>query len=164
MKTLLFFALAFMAAGIVTAQEEAVELEDITVRSKNSNFLHAMQDDYTPNHAITMQNKAASYDLIHSEHFRGSKKCDYFIEFKSEKGSMYTTYDRKGEITRCKENYKNIALPVEVRDEILKDNLGWELKGSEYSTLYKDGEVFKKVYKVYLIKGKEKKIMIIDIS
>ena len=163
MKTLVLSVLAIMGVAIVAAQETPVELEDVTVSAKNSVFLNKMQDEYTPNHAIDMQSKAASYDLIHSEYYRGSTKSDYFIEFKSDKGSMYTTYDRKGEITRCKENYKNVALPVEVRDEILKDNLGWELVGSEYATLYKDDEVHKKVYKVHLKKGADKKVMIIDL-
>ncbi|WP_224490392.1 hypothetical protein [Robertkochia flava] len=164
MKTLVLSALAILGIGILSAQETPVELEDVTVSPKNSTFLHAMQDEYTPNHAIKMQNKAASYDLIHSEHYRGSAKSDYFIEFKSDKGSMYTTYDRRGEITKCQEKYKDIALPVAVRDEILKDNLGWEYRGCDYTTLYKDDEVFKKIYKVTLKKGRDKKIMIIDLK
>lgn len=164
MKTLLIGALAILGLGIVSAQETPVELEDVTVSPKNSKFLHAMQDDYTPNHARDMEMMAASYDLIHSEYYRGSAKSDYFIEFKSDKGSMYTTYDKKGEITKCQEKYKDIALPVEVRNEIIKDNPGWELTGCEYTTLYKDDEVYKKIYKVDLKKGRNKKIMIIDLK
>ncbi|THD67851.1 hypothetical protein E7Z59_09380 [Robertkochia marina] len=163
MKTVVLSLIALFSFSILIAQDKPVELEDVEVRAKNSHYISSMQDEYTPNHAVKMQNRAATYDLIHSELYRGGTKSEYFIEFKSDKGSMYTTYDKTGEITKSRENYRDIALPVEVRDEILKDNIGWELKGTEYATLYKDEAVYKKVYKITLKKGKDRKIMIIDL-
>ena len=164
MKTLVLSVLALLSFSIIVAQETPVELEDVTVSSKNNKFLDLMQDEYTPSHAVELQAEAASYDLIRSPYYRGSGKSDYFIEFKTDNGSMYTTYDNKGAITRCQEKYRDIALPKAVRDQIFEQYDGWELDGNQYATLFKDAAVSKRIYKVKIKKGDDKKVVTIDLN
>lgn len=164
MKTIILSAIALMSFSLIVAQETPVVLEDVTVSSKNARFLHLMQDENTPNHALELQSVAANYDLIRSRYYRGGAQNSYFIEFQTDNGSMYTTYNKKGAITKCHEEYNDIALPKAVRDEIFRDHPGWILDDTRYSTLYKNNDISKRIYKVKLKNGQNKKVVTIDLD
>ncbi|MBL7473476.1 hypothetical protein [Robertkochia sediminum] len=164
MKTFIISALAVFSFGILSAQETTVTLEDVTVTSKNSKFIKAMQDDNTPQMALELQAKAANYDLIESEFYRGSTKSEYHIEFKCKRGSMYTTYNSKGEITRCMEKYTDVLLPESIIDKILEQYQGWDVKNSQYSSLYKKNKLNKKKYRILLTNGDQNKVIEIDLE
>lgn len=164
MKTLVLSVLAILTIGFAAAQETPVELEDVTVSSKNAKFLNLVQDEHTPTIAVDLQAEAATYDLMRSPIYRGSGKSDYFVEFQSDKGSMYTTYNREGEITRCMEKYNDIALPKAVRDQVFEDHKGWGLADSEYSSLYKNSKIAKREYRVKIKNGKSSKVITVDLN
>lgn len=164
MKTFIISALAVFTFGILSAQETTVTLEDVTVTSRNAKFLNVMQDDHTPSMALELQAKAASYNLIESEFYKGSTKSEYHIEFKCKNGSMYTTYNSKGVITRCMEKYTDVLLPESVRDQILEKYQGWSVENSQYSSLYKKNKLNRKKYRVLLSNGDQSKVIEIDLE
>lgn len=164
MKTLILTTMALLSYCFIHAQETPVELEDVTVSAKNSKFLRVMQDEYTPSHAAELHSQVANFDFVPGEEYRGSGKDDYFVEFRSDHGSMYTTFDANGQITRCKEKYWEIRLPGLIRERVFKDHQGWSLDGSQYTAIYKDEKVSKRAYKVKLKKGANKKVVTIDLD
>lgn len=164
MRAFIISALALFSFGIISAQETTVTLEDVTVSAKNDKFLKAMQDEHTPGMASELQAQAANYNLIESAFYKGSTKSEYHLEFKCDKGSMYTTYNSKGQITRCMEKYTDVLLPETIRDQILDQYKGWNVTNSQYSSLYKKNELRKKKYRITLKNGNQTKVVTIDLE
>ncbi|WP_224490391.1 hypothetical protein [Robertkochia flava] len=168
MKTLVVSMLAILTIGIVTAQEVPVELEDVVVSAKNEKFLSTVQDEYTPDIARDMEALAARYDLEHNPfsltHITNITQTDYVVEFISNKGYMYAVYDENGDISVCSERYKNIAIPKPVRDQVYNENTGWQIDKNQYKSVFKDDQLIKREFKMYLKNGDNNKVVIVDLQ
>ena len=163
MKTLVLSVLAILGMGLATAQETPVELEDVTLSSKNAKFLNTVKDENSPDFAIELQLHAAHFDLLRSPYYEGDVPCDYLIRFQTAQGNMYATYNEKGDIIKCLEKYNDVVLPNELRQEVIQDHRGWRLDDSQYTSVYKNERLLKKEYKVKLKNGDIKKTVIVDL-
>ncbi|WP_224482862.1 hypothetical protein [Robertkochia aurantiaca] len=164
MKTLMTAVIAFLLTGAIYAQETAVELEDVTVSAINDQFLRLVNDDYTPEVAKEVQLQAAMYDLFRNAQYRISARPLTFAEFTCSNGSMYTNFNHDGKIVSCRERYKDVVLPLSIREMVFEDHDGWSLEKNQYQSFFKNDELIKREYQVSLVRGKEKKTMTIDLK
>lgn len=141
---------------------EEVQLTGVTISPLNLSYLNKVQDPHTPEEVVQLENTAARYDIKRSDVFDGSFEA-YEVIFEQTDGGIVATYDREGKITSSLERFKNVALPVHIREMVYKNNPGWTITKDAYIvSYYEDLEEVQKIYKLQLKKGKQKKTLKCD--
>ncbi len=140
-----------------------VQLEGVTVSPRNSNYLNKVQDLNTPIKVKRLENKAAQYDIKDAGIFDHKFEA-YEVIFKQSSGKIIAIYDKEGNVISSSEKFKNLRLPKAVRMGIFEDHDGWELHSDSYLVSYYSGKNVKKLYKVQLRKGKQKKNLRVDVE
>ena len=140
-----------------------VELEGVVITAPNYTYLNKVFDNDTPLRVRQLEVEAAKYSVKNADVYDSSFK-EYEVEFKQTNGRILAIYDKDGEIISCSEKFSNVKLPEEVRSNIFKDFNGWKLHKDSYSVSYIKGLDVKKIYKVQLRKGKQKKNFTINME
>ena len=135
--------------------------KDAAATSLNVSYLNIVKEETASVHVKFLEDKAARFDVTELPKFDGRSES-FKVIFKGNKGSIKATYDRKGNILTSLERFKNIKLPVNVRNSIYKEYPGWSTFGNSYTASYNEGMGVKKVYKVRIGKGNFKKNLKID--
>lgn len=141
-------------------QRPAVELPGVTVSPMNITYLNAVMDDGMPESVTELETRAARYDITQSEVFDGKFEA-YEVMFEQSDGTIMATYNREGQIIESFERFKDITLPLKVRQHIYKNNPGWTIHSDVYLVTYYHDKGVNKQAKVQLRKeGKRKNIRI----
>ncbi len=136
-----------------------VLLEGVTV-SPNMHYLSKVSNGTLSKRVLDLENMAARYDITKYPLFDNSDR-NYTIVFKQSKGFILATFDKDGNIIKSYERFKDIAVPVSVRNYIGQNYPGWIHQGNSYLVTYSGKQDVKKIYKVEIEKGNlQKKIRI----
>ena len=142
-----------------------VELEGVVVTAPNYTYLNKVFDKNTPNRVRQLELEAAKYNIKDDSAYDPRFSVDYEVVFKQANGRINAKYDNDGELISCSEKFLNVKLPVSIiSSNIFEDNNGWTLHKDAYLVSYKKGRDVKKVYKVQLRKGKQKKNFTINME
>ncbi len=125
-------------------------LEGVTV-SPNMLYLSSVSSGTHSKRVWDLENFAARYDITKSPLFDNSDR-NYTISFKQSKGLILATYDKNGNIIKTSERFKDIVVPIGVRNYIGKEYPGWVHQGNSYLVSYSGNKNVKKVYKVEIVK------------
>ena len=161
MKKLLIFIFVLGLSGLSYAQAslevaKELELEGITLMPANLSYLSVVSSGVEATRVINLQRKAASYNITKSPVY--DKKEQYYeFSFDQKDDNIFATYDRAGRIVNSRERYKDIILSPAVRNAVFKAYPGWDMEGNSYSVFYTSGKDPKKIYKLHLRKGDQKK-------
>jgi hypothetical protein len=82
--------------------------------------------------------------------------------FKTDKGTITTNYNWKGEVLSSEEKFRNIALPANLVRSALKDYEGWKVVRTNYNVSYTKGSNARKIYTIQITDGKKKKKVSMD--
>lgn len=140
-----------------------VKLRDVTVSSVNVNYLQSVSDKNTPKVARELQEKAASYNVKSKDEFDKREGKPFEVMFKATNGNIVADYNRDGEILATRENFKNVALPLEIRKRAMQGNEGWKMVDTRYVSMYQDNDITDKFYKIKLKNQSLKKNLVIDL-
>ncbi len=83
------------------------------------------------------------------------KYDEFLVTFKSSKGYLEANYDKDGTLVETSQRFKDIVLPLNVRRELYKNNIGWTMVQNKYMASGKSDRIDKEVYKIKLENGKK---------
>lgn len=127
----------------------------------NTDYLKKVQDKVVPTHVLWLEQAASQWDVVNQARFDG-RKSPFRATFKSKGDYVIATFDHQGSILTTEERYRNVALPAQFRNVILKENTGWSIVKTTYTVLYSKDLGAKKVYKVKIGKGNARKTVRIN--
>jgi len=160
-----FLALTMVSFGFaqVEGEEGTVELEGVTVSPVNLAYQYAVIDPEMPPSVQNLQKEVARYDVTEMPTYNGRFEA-YEVIFEQFNGSIIATYDGDGKIMNSFERFKDITLPLKVRQHIAKENPGWLIHKDVYMVSYYDDKELKKICKVKLLKDGQKRSLKFDLE
>jgi len=85
-----------------------------------------------------------------------SKNFDSFeVNFKSTKGFLNAFYDKKGNLVSTFQQFKDIYVPKEIRENLYSKYKGWSMVKNKYVASGKLDRIDKAEYRIRLERGKE---------
>ena len=158
MKTLIFglLVLGFTSLGLSQDKNDGVsvvQLDELTVSIMNTNYLRTVQDESTPGTIKQIQLAAANFDIKSNPRYDKNAEKPLEVVFESNKGEIVAFYDKNGKIVSSRENFKNIPLPLTLRERFIVDNSGWEMNSNQYLCSYANNKRVKRILKVGLTDG-----------
>ena len=145
-------------ASDLYSEEDAYENSDL---DENIEYLDEVQSPNTPTAIRKYQVMASLYDVTQSHIFDGRSE-PFQMVFKTDKGTIRTTYDWKGEVLTSEEKFRNVDLPNNVLRKALKDREGWQVIRTNYNVSYVQGRDARKIYTVQITNGKKRKKISMD--
>lgn len=138
------------------AQVQTVDLAEIEILGVNYKYLNEVGTSEAATPVKILEREAAKFDLKSAD-FYVDEEMEYDVYFKIPQGKILAVYNGEGEILRTSERFKDIALPIEVVNAVLKKYPGWLIGGDFYLVTYKRSRGVKKTYKVLLENGTDRK-------
>lgn len=155
--------LSVVSFGFAQEDSKAIELEGVTVRPINLDYVYTVVDKQMPPSVQNLEKKAAQFDVTELDIYNGQFEA-YEVLFEQQNGTIIATYDGNGKIMETNERFKNITLPKPIRDHIYQQNPGWMIYKDIYLVSYYDDRDVSKVAKIQLVKDGKKRNLKIDIN
>ena len=167
MKTLSLFLAFFVGTAIVNAQE-VIQLKEAKI-GFNPAASEFTQDGNTFTLAVNELHKgdfekdpiAFLNQNVDMESFlalvKDQKYEQYQVRLQSSKGTLQADFDRDGKLGATVERFENIAIPVPLMAQLLRDHEGWRMVKNVHITKGEKGRVAKEFYKIKLENGKQSK-------
>ncbi len=154
MKKLLFSLLALGFAIPMQSQDiKTQELSEVVVYATNYKYLNSIDTEEEASIPVEMlRRKVAAFDVKGSEFYQDDYDV-YNINFFIPEGKILAAYDRDGKIIRTAERFKDINLPLPVKEAILDRFPEWTITKDIYLVNYHDEKGIKKSYKLKLENG-----------
>lgn len=152
-----------ISIGFAQEEERAIELEGVTVSPINLDYMYTVIDKNMPRSVQKLEQKAALFDVTELEIYNGQFEA-YEVFFEQPNGSIIATYDEVGKIIQSYERFKDIALPLAIREYIYEKNPGWKIHKDIYVVSYYDNKDVSKIAKVQLLKDGLKRNLKVDIN
>ena len=137
-------------------QIQTEKLTEIEVLGVNYKYLNDIGDSEVATPVKILEKKVANFDLKNADFYEDETQ-NYNVYFKIPIGKILAVYDGKGEILRTSERFRDISLPLPVANSVVDKYPGWRISGDIYVVTYRRGKGAKKMYKLFLEKGDEKK-------
>ena len=136
MKNAILILLALLSTTAIYAMDD---------KPYNEEYLLSVREASTPDHILESQTMVSNYDVTKSEGFEG-RKVPFETVFRFSKGTITAKYDHSGELMSSMEDFTDVRLPAEVRNEVFSQyGEDWEMVQNRYSVHYsrgKDAEIF----------------------
>ncbi|GAB2771391.1 hypothetical protein [Salinimicrobium soli] len=174
MKTLVMYVVLLFWAGVSQAQE-IEELKEAKVGfAPLSSEVVRDGDSYSFKVNETYQGQFEKDPIAFMETYfdignfissvKGEEYDSYLVTLRSKKGNLKADFDKEGNLVRTSERFKDILLPEELRDQLLKDHEGWTMVKNVHVSTARDGIVNKDLYRIKLEKGDQRKNVKIDMT
>jgi hypothetical protein len=149
-----FLVVAVLSTGysMQPFAQEIKNLPEVIVTAVNYKYLKSIGDKNASQSVNMLQKRAATYDVKSSDYYE-DEYDGYFISFFIPDGEILAVYDQNGKIIRTAEKYKDVALPNDVRQAIIKRFPGWGISKDAYLVTYSAEQGGTKVYKLVLENG-----------
>ncbi len=132
---------------------QVTELKEVTITAVNYKYLNSVDSEDTDVSVQLLEKKAARHNLKDSDYYDDDYDT-YHVTFFIPEGKILAAYDKDGTLIRTIEKFKNVKLPMKVREAIAKRYPNWRMVEDVYRVNYHKGAV-KKQYKVTLKNGDE---------
>jgi len=132
---------------------QVTELKEVLITAVNYKYLNSVDSEDTDVSVQLLEEKVAMHNLKDSDLYDDDYDT-YHITFFIPDGKILAAYDKDGKLIRTIEKFKNVKLPMKVRDAIAKRYPNWRMVEDVYRVNYHKGAV-KKQYKVTLKNGDE---------
>lgn len=129
------------------------ELSEVIVYATNYKYLSNVNSQEVTSVPVTaLERKVASYDIKNSDIYMD--EYDYYeVAFFIPEGKILAAYDRDGKIIRTAEKFKDINLPLEVKEAVLNRFPEWTITKDIYLVTYHEDKGMSKKYKLKLVNG-----------
>ncbi len=125
----------------------------ISVSFNRNNFDLEIREDYFnhfANNPIKFVEEKFDFNSLNLDDFE-----EVEVKFVSSKGYLKATFDEHGELIRTDQQFKNIALPGHIRNQVYKNNLGWYMVNNKYTASGNTNKIDKELYRINLTDGKK---------
>lgn len=166
MKNLFFCLLLLVSGALVQAQ--VIELEEAKVNFypevEDNTFHYVVNENYSGEFSKDpIAFMKANFDI---QDFMLSVKDrnydSYEVTFTNKKGYFEARFSKDGELLDTRQEFKNIAVPPDIREELYRSHKGWAMVKNKYSARGTADVVEKELYKIKLERGKDKKNIKLD--
>ncbi|UAB81582.1 hypothetical protein INR76_02130 [Marixanthomonas sp. SCSIO 43207] len=172
MKTLIISAVLCLSVTILSAQE-VMELDPTELTYAPFNLSTIEQEDsfsYNVNERFNGQFAEdpiafmnAHFDIQKVIDASENKKFDsYIVTLKSKDGYLKADFDQNGNLLKTQQNFKNVVLPLALRQDMHSTYQGWTLVKTKYNAKTKGDLLVKAFYRVKLENGNKRQSLKID--
>ncbi|HEY1023343.1 MAG TPA: nicotinate-nucleotide adenylyltransferase [Flavisolibacter sp.] len=147
-----FFLLCAIAVGFTFPALGQEILPEVTVKAVKYKYLNAVDQKDVAQPVKLLERRAAEYDVKSSEFYEEDYDT-YFVSFYLPEGQVLAAYDKDGKLLHTAEKYKDVALPVAVRDAVAKRFPQWSITKDVYLVNYFEESGASKTYKITLQNG-----------
>ena len=131
------------------------ELSEVTVYATNYKYLQNVNSEEVASVPVEMlERKVAAFNVKDSEYYQDDYDL-YEINFFIPEGTILAAYDKDGKLLHTAERFKNVNLPMAVKEAVLERFPNWMITKDIYLVNYKDGRGAKKTYKLKLENGED---------
>jgi len=131
------------------AQVKTEKLSEVVIAATNYKYLNKVGIENASLDVTMLEQKVASFDLKSSEFYSDDYDL-YEVSFYIPDGYILAAYDKDGNILRTAEKFKDVALPIEVAQAVVKRFPDWAIKKDVYLVSYYDSGNITKKYKLIL--------------
>lgn len=172
MKTLIIFIMFSLTAALMCAQEVTVLDEarlfyaplNAEISQQGDSYIYKIKESagqkFARNPIAFMKANFNIQSFIRQtakENYHG-----YLVTFISNNGSLEADFDKNGKLLQTRQQFNDVILPSEIRNDVFKNYSGYSLKKAKYSART-DGEILAKAtYSIQLDNGKKKQNLKID--
>ena len=146
-----------------TAQNELAAITDYkmakTTTSSASDYKNSINTNMLAERALKLRTIVANYDISDSEIYKVKEKSLYTVNFKEDQNRIEAKYDTDGNIISCKEIYKNVRLPLQLSQDLIKKNEGYSIGNVICKIRYNAQKEQTINYKVELLSPTDRKIV-----
>ena len=132
---------------------QVTELKEVVITAVNYKYLNSVDSKDSDVSVQLLQEQVAMHNLKDSNLYNDEYDT-YYVTFFIPDGKILAAYGKDGKLIRTIEKFKNVKLPIKVRDAIAKRFPNWRMVEDAYRVNYHKG-VAKKQYKVTLKNGDE---------
>ena len=134
---------------------QVINLPEVEIKAVNYKYLSAVGSNIEDVNIQMLQEKVATYDIKKSEMY--SDEYDtYSVMFYIPNGRIVAAYDDKGNLIRTIERFKDVKLPLAVRNKVYQKFPNWAFVNDVYRVNYHNKKgVTKKQYKIKLTNAGE---------
>ena len=147
-----FLLLCAFAVGFTLPAIGQDILPEVTVKAVKYKYLNAVDQKDVAQPVKLLERRAADYDVKSSEFYEEDYDT-YFVSFYLPEGQVLAAYDKDGKLLHTAEKYKDVALPVAVRDAVAKRFPQWRITQDVYLVNYFEESGARKTYKITLQNG-----------
>lgn len=152
---MLIAAIFFLGFNNIMARAQEL-LPEVVVRSVNYKYIKSVIDTTAAETVKNLQKMAASYDIKNSEYYDDEYES-YSVSLYIPQGQILAVYDSDGKLLRTAERFKNVSLPPAVRNAVNARYPDWIIARDVYIVNYTEEGMNKKMYKMLLQNGDERK-------
>jgi len=180
MKNVIFYSLLLLCFVSVKAQE-VTQLEATTVTFITDGISHMGNDAF-----IVRENYAGEFsenpfkfmnqnfdiksyisylelktylELKRSMNPQKSHNESYEVTFSTNKGDLVAKFSKDGELVETSQNFKNILIPSNIREELYASYKGWSMVKNTYKASGKSDQIDKEQYRIKLKNGNRSQIV-----
>lgn len=154
-KALLILLCAGLSAPAMAQIVTTEQLSEVTVYATNYKYLNNVETGEVASVPVQMlERKVAAFNLKDSDFYSDDYDL-YQIQFYIPEGKILAAYDKDGNILRTVERFKDITLPMSVRDAVADRFPGWTITKDVYVVNYHEKKGANKTYKLKLENGDE---------
>lgn len=162
MKKLLFALFVIGMSFQALAQEPVVEkLSEIRIVAADYKYLDQANSEEVSVPVKMLREKVASYNVKDSPFYRDDYEL-YSISFYIPEGKILAAYDQDGKLLRTIERFKDVTLPQDVTQAVVKRFPKWTISNDVYRVSYHNEKGVDKKYKLRLENGDERMWVKID--
>ncbi|MBO0331856.1 nicotinate-nucleotide adenylyltransferase [[Muricauda] lutisoli] len=154
MRKILF---GLLTIGLVIPLQSQItkteELSEVVVHATNYKYLNSLDTEEEASISVELlRRKVAAFDVKGSDFYQDDYEV-YNVDFFIPEGKILAAYDKDGKIIRTVEKFKNINLPLAVKEAILDRFPEWTITKDVYLVRYHEGKDVNKRYKLKLENG-----------
>jgi hypothetical protein len=139
-------------------------IESVTVSAVlKSSYRNLAHQGVVSHHVKNLEHEVANYDVTKAQEFNGGMEA-FKVIFRRTNGWIVTMYANNGKIIRTTEKFKNIALPLAIRNAAYAEYPDYTFHGNNYFVSYQGENDISKLYYVQMSNDNEKKNLKIDMD
>lgn len=172
MKTLIIFITFSLTAAVMCAQEVTVLDEtrlfyaplNAEVTQQGDSYIYKIKESASQKFAKNpIAFMKANFDIQRFITETAKENYhSYLVTFISKNGSLEADFDKNGKLLQTRQEFNNVILPQEMRNDVFKNYSGYSLTKAKYSARTKGEILAKATYSIRLDNGKEKQSLKID--
>ena len=152
MKNFLF-GLLFLLGLSPQMKAQIEELSEVKIYATNYKYLNDVSSQEVASIPVKdLESKVANFDVKASEFYHDDYD-EYIISFYIPQGKILAAYDREGKIIRTAERFKNVNIPMAVKNAVVGKFPGWNITEDIYKVVFYDTRGTSKTYKLKLDNG-----------
>jgi hypothetical protein len=134
---------------------QIIELDEVIIYPVKYKYIYEVVDDDIDQSVKDLQFKLGTFDVTKEEYY-DDEYDSYNVSFYIPKGYAVATYNEKGELLRTIERYKNVKIPLAVRQALEDRFPNWVVDKDIYKVNYSEPKwESKKTYKFKLTNGEK---------